>query len=138
MNVGSVAKAVATVLWADEKDTPEEWGAAESIFKDNGGDWEAAKPLIEREIESLIDEDPEGSDEESEEDLHLGVIDVGDCDQHDVLFGLARLACADKEVTLGEIEVLHAIGDAMNVQKQLVSAALVKAVAALGAAVSVD
>ncbi len=43
MQTQQLARAVAAVFWADEKDTPEEWAAAESLFVDNGCDWEEAK-----------------------------------------------------------------------------------------------
>ena len=56
MNVEQLARATVAVLWVDERDTLEEWAAAERIFTDNGVDWEKAKPLIEEELEALIDE----------------------------------------------------------------------------------
>ena len=78
MHSQQLARAVAAVLWADEKDTPEEWAAAERLFVDNGCDWEEAKAFIEEEIEDLIDEsDGDEVEEETEEDLHFGVIDLG-------------------------------------------------------------
>ena len=50
MQAQQLARVVAAVLWADEKDTPEEWAAAEQIFNENKVNWEEAKPLIEEEI----------------------------------------------------------------------------------------
>ena len=45
--------------------------------------------------------------EETEEELDFGPIDLGpDVDAYDVLDGLARLACSDKELTWQEIDVL--------------------------------
>ena len=139
MGIDQLARVTAAVLWADEKDTPEEWAAAEKIFTDNGANWEDAKPLLEQELEALIDEDEDETAEETEEDLDFGAIDLGpDVDSYEVLCGLARLACSDKELTWQEIDVLHKLGESMNVSKELVTAALVKAAAVDGVKVVID
>jgi hypothetical protein len=126
-------------LWADERDTLEEWAAAERIFTDNGVDWEKAKPVIEEELEALIDESDVESKEDSEEDLSFGVIDFGPgIDPYDILCGLAQLACSDKELTWQEIDIMHRLGESMNVGKELVTAALVKAAAMTNVFVALD
>ena len=139
MNVEQLARATAAVLWADEKDTPEEWAAAERVFTDNGADWEKAKPLIEEELEILIDESDDESEEEVEEDLNFGAIDLGPgVDPYDILCGLAQLACSDNELTWQEIDILHRLGESMNVSKELVTTALVKAAAMTNVSVALD
>ena len=139
MNVEQLARATAAVLWADERDTLEEWAAAERIFTDNGVDWEKAKPVIEEELEALIDESDVESKEDSEEDLSFGVIDFGPgIDPYDILCGLAQLACSDKELTWQEIDIMHRLGESMNVGKELVTAALVKAAAMTNVFVALD
>lgn len=139
MGIDQLARVTAAVLWADEKDTLEEWAAAEKIFTDNGANWEDAKPLLEQELEALIDEDEDDTAEETEEELDFGPIDLGpDVDAYDVLDGLARLACSDKELTWQEIDVLHKLGESMNVGKELVTAALLKAAAVDGVKVVID
>mgnify|MGYP003948077055 CR=1 FL=1 len=139
MNLEQLARATAAVLWADERDTLEEWAAAERIFTDNGVDWEKAKPVIEEELEALIDESDVESKEDSEEDLSFGVIDFGPgIDPYDILCGLAQLACSDKELTWEEIDIMHRLGESMNVGKELVTAALVKAAAMTNVFVALD
>jgi hypothetical protein len=139
MNLEQLARATAAVLWADERDTLEEWAAAERIFTDNGVDWEKAKPVIEEELEALIDESDVESKEDSEEDLSFGVIDFGPgIDPYDILCGLAQLACSDKELTWQEIDIMHRLGESMNVGKELVTAALVKAAAMTNVFVALD
>ena len=139
VSIDQLARATAAVLWADEKDTPEEWAAAERIFTDNGADWEEAKPLLEQELEALIDEDEDEAAEETEEDLDFGVIDLGPgVDSYEVLCGLAQLACSDKELTWQEIEILHRLGESMNVGKELVTTALVRAAAMTDVTVALD
>ena len=139
MNLEQLARATAAVLWADERDTLEEWAAAERIFTDNGVDWEKAKPVIEEELEALIDESDVESKEDSEEDLSFGVIDFGPgIDPYDILCGLAQLACSDKELTWQEIDIMHRLGESMNVGKELVTTALVGAAATTGVTVALD
>ena len=139
MKIDQLARVTAAVLWADEKDTPEEWAAAEKLFTDNGANWEDAKVLIEQELEALIDEDEDDTVEESEEDLDFGPIDLGPgVDACDVLDRMAELACSDKELTWQEIDILHTLGESMNVRKELVTAALLKAAAMGGVKVVID
>ncbi len=138
MQAQSLAKAVAVVLWADEKDTPEEWAAAEQLFTKNEVDWEEAKPLIEEEIEALIDEG-EGDEEEIEEEIDFGPIDLGsEVDSFQVLCGLADLACSDGSLSMQEIEIVHQLGASMNIAPVLVSAALAKAAASENVTVQID
>ena len=139
MSIDQLARVTAVVLWADEKDTPEEWAAAEKIITDNGAHWEDAKPLLEQALKALIDEDEDDTAQEIEEDLDFGAIDLGpDVDTYEVLCGLAQLACSDKELTLQEIDILHKLGEAMNVSKEFVTAALVKAAALSDVKVVID
>ena len=139
MNLEQLARATAAVLWADERDTLEEWAAAERIFTDNGVDWEKAKPVIEEELEALIDESDVESKEDSEEDLSFGVIDFGPgIDPYDILCGLAQLACSDKELTWQEIDIMHRLGESMNVGKELVTTALVRAAAMTDVTIALD
>jgi hypothetical protein len=139
VSIDQLARVTAVVLWADEKDTPEEWAAAEKIFTDNGAHWGDAKPLLEQELKALIDEDEDDTAQEIEEDLDFGAIDLGpDVDTYEVLCGLAQLACSDKELTLQEIDILHKLGEAMNVSKEFVTAALVKAAALSDVKVVID
>lgn len=126
MQTQQLAKAVAAVFWSDEKDTPEEWAAAERLFVNNGCDWEEAKSLIEEELEDLIDEGDSDEEEETEEDLIFNSIDLGPgIDPYKALCGLAEVACADKQLTWKEIDVIHCLGDAMHVSREMVTAALV-------------
>ena len=138
-NITQFARVTAAVLWADEKDTPEEWVAAEALFLKNNLNWEEAKSLVEEEIEALIDEDEEGSESEEDEDLTFGAIDLGaGVDPYEVLVGLAKLACADKELTWNEIDMIHRLGEAMNIQGEMVSAALLTAASSADVSVVLD
>tara|TARA_B100000315_G_C14509155_1_gene556118 strand:+ start:835 stop:1263 length:429 start_codon:yes stop_codon:yes gene_type:complete len=127
MQTQQLARAVAVLFWADEKDTPEEWAAAENLFVENKCDWEEAKALIEEEIEDLIDEsDNDEEVEETEEDLDFEVIDLGpEIEPYKILTGLAAVACSDKILTWKEIDILHCLGDAMNIPREMVTAALI-------------
>ncbi|MDA9949111.1 TerB family tellurite resistance protein [Paracoccaceae bacterium] len=124
----NLAKAVAAVFWADEKDTPEEWEAAKQLFISHSINWDEAKALIEQELELLIDEDTEDV-EESEEELNFGALDFGPgVDQFLVLCSLAEICCADNELAWQEIDILHKLAEAMNFSKEAVSAAIAKEV----------
>ena len=50
----------------------------------------------------------------------------------------AELACSDKELTWQEIEILHRLGESMNVGKELVTTALVRAAAMTDVTVALD
>jgi len=55
-----------------------------------------------------------------------------------VLVGLAKLACADKELTWNEIDMIHRLGEAMNIQGEMVSAALLTAASSADVSVVLD
>ena len=137
MNTHGLVKAVAFVLWADDRVTAEEQAAARRIFEKHGLSWGEASALLDQAMESILDEGDESEGESEGDDLDFGVIDPGDADAFELLVDLANLACADGSLDWNEIDVLHAIGGAMNQPPVVVSAALVKAVSS-GAKVVLD
>ena len=128
MNTHGLVKAVAFVLWADDRVTAEEQAAARRIFEKHGMSWDEASSMLDQAMESILDEGDEWEAESEGDELDFGVIDPGDADAFDLLVDLANLACADGSLDWSEIDVLHAIGGAMNQPPVVVSAALVKAV----------
>jgi hypothetical protein len=129
VNTDGLAKVVATVLWADEKVTEEEWSAAEGIFSKYGVSWDDAKKEVEKHIEDLLDPGEEDEEfEETDEEFDIGNVYLGEVDDFEVLCDLAVLIVADKEVTFTEIDILHRIAEAINSQAELTTAALIKAV----------
>lgn len=126
VNAKALAKAAALLAWADDKLEVEELKSIQEIFKKYGVDWKDAKPLVESEMEILLEGD--GSEEEKDEDLNIGVLDFGEVDGKAILDDLARLAVADKKVDYSEVDVLHTIGKAANLDPMLVTAALLQAV----------
>ena len=139
VNTDGLAKVVATVLWADEKVTEEEWSVAEGIFNKYGVSWGDAKKEIEGHIEDLLDPGEEDEKfEETDEELDIGNVYLGEADDFEVLSDLASLIVADKEVTFSEIDILHRIAEAINSQPQLVTAAVLKAVIENNSKVKLD
>jgi len=139
VNADGLVKVVATVLWADEKVTEEEWSVAEGIFKKYGISWGDAKKELESHIEDLLEPGEEDEEfEETDEDFDIGNVYLGEVDDFEVLSDLASLIVADKEVTFTEIDILHHIAEAMNTQPQLATAALVKAVTENNSKVNLD
>lgn len=121
----SLSRAAAAVLWADNKVSPSEINCAKTIFNKYGIPWSDAHPILEEELERLLDvgDEDEG---ESDHEIDFGVIDFGDhADVFDIMTSLCNLACANKCLTLSEIDILHRLGESMNLKKELVSAALV-------------
>lgn len=129
-NARGLAKAVAFVLWADEKVTAEEHEASRSLFEKHGVAWVDAKPMLEEAMEEILDESD--SDEEADSDggeIECDLVDPGEgIDSLELMVDLARLACADGELAWEEIEVLHAIGRAMQQAPEVVTAAVATAV----------
>jgi hypothetical protein len=127
MQISALVKAVAFVMWADEKIDEEEMVIAEGIFKKYKFEWNEAKPLLENQIELMLDESSEDN-EEYEDVLDLGVIDFGtNVDRYEVLFELADLVLADKVIDYREIDVMHCIARAINAAPETVTAAILTA-----------
>lgn len=126
INAKALAKAAALLAWADDKLEVEELKSIQEIFKKYGVDWKDAKPLVEAEMEVLLEGD--GSEEEKDEDLNIGALDFGEVDGKAILDDLATLAVADKKVDYSEVDVLHTIGKGANLDPMLVTAALLQAV----------
>jgi len=138
MLIRSLSRAVAAVLWADEKVDPSEMIAAEELFQKFGISWSDAQPALEEELENLLDIGEEEEDE-SDEELDFGVIDLGtETDSYEVLKGLCRLACSDKVLDWCEIDIIHRLGESMNLKKELVSAALVSCAVAEGVSMNLE
>ena len=140
MNLTTLNKATALVLWADEKIDPEEMEGAKDLYEKYDFSWSECKLSLEQEIENLVYEDENGDEEEgSEEELYLGVLDFGEgIDTMDILVDLAGLACADQRVTFSEVDLIHRLGEAMNAQAELVSAALLLAVSQSSTSVEIE
>jgi len=137
MNLTTLNRAIALVLWADEKIDPEEMEAAKDLYEKYDFSWDESKQSLEKEIESLVDEND--TEDESEENLHLGVLDFGEgVDEMDILVDLTGLACSDAKVTLSEVDLIHRIGEAMNTQTELVSAALLLSTSQSSASVEIE
>jgi uncharacterized tellurite resistance protein B-like protein len=138
MQINALVKAVAFIMWADEKIEEEEWVSAKGIFEKYKLSWEEAKPLLEEYIEVLIDESEEDL-EEVDETLDIGSIDFGDkVDRYDVLNDLAGLVVADKVIDFREIDVLHTIAKAVNAAPEMATASLLNAVSNGGIQVKLD
>ena len=140
MNLTTLNRAAALVLWADEKIDPEEMEGAKGLYEKYDFSWSECKQALEQEIENLVDEDENGDEEEGgEEELYLGVLDFGEgVDTMDILVDLAELACADQRVTFSEVDLIHRLGEAMNAQAELVSAALLLAVSQSSTSVEIE
>jgi uncharacterized tellurite resistance protein B-like protein len=137
MNRNAFIQAAAIILWADEKVEPEELVAAKAFFEKYGIDWGTAEAELQKEIGELLDPGEEG-EEESETELVLNVIDFGTgIDQMEVFKELCFLACADNQLDWIEVDILHRLAEAMNIQKEVVTASLAAVVAQTKCAVNV-
>lgn len=121
----ALAKAVALLAWADEKLEIEEIKAIQEIFKKYGVNWKDARPLVEAEMEAIIEGD--GGEDEKDDVLNIGVLDFGEVDSKDMLDDLASIAVADKEIDYREVEMIHKIASAANMDPVIASAALLAA-----------
>ncbi len=138
MRMKALCKAVAFVMWADEKIETDEWNYAESIFKKYKLAFDEAKAIIDEHLELLLDEDEEKV-EEKDEDLDIGIIDFGDeVDRYEVLDELAGLVVSDGVVDFREVDVLHTIGNAINAAPQMVTLSLLKAANKDGVTIAID
>jgi hypothetical protein len=139
VNLDGLAKIVGLVLWADEKVTDQEMAAAKHLFGKYGISWPDAKEVLEQHVEGFLAPGTEDEEfEETDQDLELGEISLGEVDDFDVLCEVAKLAVADKEVTFNEIDIIHRIATAIGSQVEFATAALLKAVKESGADVRID
>lgn len=135
MRLKPFAKAIALIMWADEKVTEQELALSKEIFEKYGISWADAKPVLEGYIESFLDPgeeamaaDEEGEFVESVEDFELGCLDFGeDVDFHEVVKDLCRFAVLDKKIEYKEIEIIHNIAEACRLDKVLATASLLSA-----------
>lgn len=123
VNPKALAKALALVAWADEKLDKSELKATQAIFDKYGIPWNEAKTLFESAMEDLLEAD---GDDDSE-DISIGVLDFGEVDFRDVLDDLAELVMADKVADYKELEMMHTIGKACNVDPVVISGCLLRA-----------
>ncbi len=130
------AKAVALLLWVDEKVTEDEMLLSKDLFEKYGLSWIETKPVLEGYLEAFIDPGDEAleADEKGEfvdvdEDFELGCLDFGeDVDTYEVVRDLCKFIVLDKQVEYREIEIIHYIAEACNLDKVLATAALLEAV----------
>lgn len=128
MNPDGIVKAVSFLLWADGKIEESEMIVAEKIFSKYKFEWEDVKPLLEKNLEDLISVKDKNNDIESEEDFQINKITIEEgIDNYEFLIDLAELACSDKIIDYQEVEMLHRIGTALDVQPELICCAMLKA-----------
>jgi uncharacterized tellurite resistance protein B-like protein len=126
-----IAKAIAFVVWADNKVEQSELDCAAKIFAKYGLDEKAGLAAVKTEIDNFIDlkEEEIGDDEVIESPLDLGDISSDEYDSFELLEDLADIVLADGVLETNEVGMIHLIGKAMNLEPELVTAALLKAAA---------
>ena len=134
VNAKALAKAIALIAWADGKLEVEELKTAREVFGKYGIDWIQAKPLLEAEMETFIEGD--GGEEERDSDINIGVLDFGEVDFKAILDDLAAIAAADKKIDHSEVQLLHLIGRAANLDPVMVTASLLEAANKSGASLN--
>jgi len=141
MRIEPFTKALALILWADEKISEQELALAREVCAKYDVAWDTAKPLLEKHIEDFLDPgdeaaeaDEKGAFVEFDEELSIGCLDFGEgVDTYELLKDLSRFAVLDKQLSFREIDLIHTIAEASNTNKVLASAALLEAAAATGA-----
>ena len=124
----NLAKACAFVIFADGKIEVQELDTAKALFEKYGLDWFEGETLIKKYIDSFIDESEDEKEEES--DFELGKIHFDDVDSFEVLKDLALICAADGEISIGEIDVIHSLAEAFELDGRFASLALFNAVKA--------
>lgn len=136
MRLEPFAQAIASLMWADERVGEDEMILSKNLFEKYGISWEDAKPVLEKHLESLIDPgdeaveaDKKGEFCEADEDFVLGCLDFGeDVDFYEVIKDLCLFVVLDKQVEYKEVELIHHIAEACNLDRVLATAALLSAV----------
>ena len=120
----SIAKLLAFALWADAKITESELESLKPILNKYNID----NQLMQTEINLLLDGEEIDSIEEVDIDIDLGQCQIEDIDEFDLLYDIAKIIIADKVLDMTEIDVMHTIGSALQVDPQMVTAAIVQAI----------
>ena len=124
---------ISYIMWADDKILDEEWGEAEDLFKKHNLDWEKGRPIIEKNLTSLIDGVP-SADEEGEEDtegyddefeIEPAVVPDG-VDAFEILKDLSGLALSDGDFSYSEVDMIHRLGKSFGLSEVMISAAMLE------------
>ncbi len=124
--INNLAKACAFVIFADGKIEIPELDTAKALFEKYGLDWFEGETLIKKYIDSFIDKSEDEKEEES--DFELGEIHFDDVDSFEVLKDLALICATDGEISIGEIDVIHSLAEAFELDGRFASLALFNAV----------
>jgi uncharacterized tellurite resistance protein B-like protein len=122
--IASISRAIAVVLWADNKVLEEELVAARALYARFGITWTRGKKVLEEELEALLEYDSDGVDDAP---LIVAPLVLETISPLEFIYELAKVACSDMEITWDEVDVLHLIGRAMVLDPRVVTAALLKA-----------
>ena len=136
MRLEPFAKAVALLLWVDEKVTDEEMLLSKDLFTKYGFNWTEVKPVLEGYLEEFIDPgdealdaDEKGEFEDVDEDLELGCLDFCEgVDPYAVVKDLCQFIVLDKQVEYKELEIIHSIAQACNLDSVSTTAVILEAV----------
>jgi hypothetical protein len=120
----SIAKLLAFALWADGKITESELDSLKPILSKYNID----KQLIQAEIDLLLGGEEIDSIEEVDIDIDLGQYQIEDIDEYDLLRDIATVIIADKVLDMAEIDAMHTIGNALQGDPQMGTAAIVQAI----------
>ena len=120
----SIAKLLAFALWADGKITESELLSLKPLLNKYNID----EQLMQTEINLLLDGEEIDSIEEIDLDIDLEQCKIEDVDEFDILHDIAKVIIADKVIDMAEIDVMHTIGNALQVDPQMVTAAIVQAI----------
>lgn len=120
-----IAKACAFVIFADEKIDQSEIDSAKSLFKKYGFDEKDGEAFLKKELNSFIDESEEEKNEE--DNISLENLVLEDIDSFEVLKDLTLIAVADGEISVNEIDVIHSLSEAFDLEQRFASMAILNA-----------
>lgn len=121
-----IAKACAFVIFADGKIDKAEIDSAKALLKKYGFDENEGEILLKKELDAFIDESEE--EQNDSEEILLGNLTLEDIDSFEILKDLALIAAADVNVSINEIDIIHSLAEAFELDPRFASMAILNAV----------
>lgn len=121
-----IAKACAFVIFADGKIDNAEIDSAKALLKKYDFDENEGEILLKKELDAFIDESEE--EQNDSEEILLGNLALEDIDSFEILKDLALIAAADGNVSINEIDIIHSLAEAFELDPRFASMAILNAV----------
>ena len=127
LNKDVIVKAIAYLAWSDEKLEDSEVGDVKELFAKYKVEEAYGMDYMNKFIDQLVGGEDDDEEDEVEADLCLPPLDLGEgVDQIEFLSDLVKLSAADGSFSTPELNMIHLLGEAMNLKPVVISGTAIK------------